>query len=90
MIIKYQIKTHLLLLFCFLIGFSACNDEGSPNSINGEYTGVFERDGSSSAVELTFTNGVFTGESEIEKFPALCNGTYTISVAGLLGSGLAG
>lgn len=72
-------KAHFLILFCLLIGLASCNDEDSPSNINGEYVGVFERNGNSSAVELTFTNGIFSGESEIVKFPALCNGTYTIS-----------
>ncbi|MEP4780703.1 MAG: hypothetical protein ABJZ18_07005, partial [Algibacter sp.] len=39
----------------------------------------FVRGGNNSNVELTFNNGNWTGESEIVKFPALCNGTYSNS-----------
>ena len=72
-------KAKLFILLCLFIGLEACDDENSPTNINGEYVGIFERNGNTGAVELTFTNGTFIGESELVKFPALCNGTYTTS-----------
>lgn len=72
-------KAKLLILLGLLIGLVACNDENAATNINGEYIGVFERNGNTAAVELTFSNGTFSGESEFIKFPALCNGTYTTS-----------
>ncbi|MGM0946127.1 MAG: hypothetical protein ACQEW9_13160 [Bacteroidota bacterium] len=73
-------KTKFLILIGILITTLACNnDDNSLPNIEGEYIGIFERGGNTSNVELTFNNGAWTGESETEKFPALCNGTYSIS-----------
>ena len=74
-------KSKILILIGILITTFACNndDDNSQQYINGEYIGMFERNGNTSNVELTFNDGTFTGESEMEKFPALCNGTYLIS-----------
>ncbi len=76
-----MIKQNFLILVGLLFIILSCNtdDENSQPEINGEYVGVFERDGNNSNVELTFNNGNWTGESEIVKFPALCNGTYSSS-----------
>ncbi|WP_241748736.1 META domain-containing protein [Aestuariibaculum suncheonense] len=59
----------------------SCNsDDESPQAvINGEYIGIFERGENNSNVELIFNNGNWRGESEVVKFPALCNGTYSSS-----------
>ncbi len=46
--------------------------------LRGEYTGTFERDGEVSNVELQFNNRQFTGSSEIQKFPAICKGEFTL------------
>lgn len=48
-------------------------------NLNGTYIGIFERKGESANVELTFKDGSFNGKSEKANFPAICNGTYTIS-----------
>lgn len=75
-------KTKILILIGVFITTFACNkDDGdiSQPNINGKYIGFFERNGTTSNVDLTFSNGSWTGESEIVKFPALCNGTYSIS-----------
>ncbi|MFT6868125.1 MAG: hypothetical protein ACJA08_002975 [Cyclobacteriaceae bacterium] len=64
--------------------FVACdNEEKQPTLIDGTYEGVFGRSSpgakyASSQVTLTFANGEFNGDSEIEKYPAICNGTYNI------------
>jgi len=74
-------KTKIFFLLTIVLVIIACNkdDESSETNIDGNYIGVFERDGNTSNVELTFNNGTWTGESETEKFPALCNGTYSTS-----------
>ncbi len=74
-------KTKILILIGILITTLACNndDDNSQPNIEGEYIGIFERNDNTSNVDLTFMNGTWTGESEIVKFPALCNGTYSIS-----------
>ena len=73
-------KLKILILIGFLITAFACNnnDEIKPN-IDGKYVGIFERNGNTSNVELNFDNGTYFGESETEKFPAICNGNYSIS-----------
>lgn len=74
-------KVKILILFGLLIAIVGCNndDNNIKANINGDYLGIFERNGNTSNVELTFNNGTYNGQSEIEKFPALCNGTYAIS-----------
>ena len=74
-------KTKIFFLLTLVITIIGCNkdDENTEANVDGNYIGVFERDGNTSNIELTFNNGTWTGESETEKFPALCNGTYSIS-----------
>lgn len=74
-------KPNILILFGLIFVILSCNndDENSQTEINGEYVGIFERGENNSNVELTFNNGNWSGESEVTKFPALCNGTYSNS-----------
>lgn len=74
-------KPKILILIGLIFVILSCNNdnENSQPEINGEYVGIFERGENSSNVELTFNNGNWNGESETEKFPALCNGNYSIS-----------
>lgn len=74
-------KAKILILLCLLITMVGCSDDDDiiQSNINGNYVGIFERNGNTSNVVLTFTNGTFNGQSAIEKFPALCNGTFAIS-----------
>ncbi len=74
-------KSKVLLIIGLIFVILSCNkdDENSQTEINGEYVGFFERGGNNSSVKLTFNNGSWSGESEIVKFPALCNGTYSKS-----------
>ena len=72
-------KLGLLIVFALLL-LTNCNEsENSESAISGEYIGTFERNGNASNVELNFTNGSYSGKSEIEKFPAICDGNYSIS-----------
>ncbi|QED36808.1 hypothetical protein FK178_03370 [Antarcticibacterium arcticum] len=74
-------KARIFILFLLAtISISCTNDGDNPETkIDGNYSGIFERNGTTSNVELTFTNGTFTGQTEVEKFPAICKGTYSIS-----------
>ena len=58
----------------------SCNsDDDNPQTLDGEYSGIFERNGVTSNVELSFDEGVFAGESETARYPAICTGNYTTS-----------
>lgn len=74
-------KGKILILFSFLIILLSCNkkNDNIEANINGNYIGIFQRNGKSSKVEVSFKNGMFNGQSELAKFPALCEGTYTSS-----------
>jgi len=69
---------YLILVGIIIITIACSSDDDQPN-IEGEYIGIFERNGNTSNVELNFTNGIFSGDSETVKFPAICNGNYSIS-----------
>jgi hypothetical protein len=74
-------KAKFLFLAIIILSIFGCNkeDENIEKSIDGNYFGIFERSGNTTNVALTFNNGIWTGESETMKFPALCNGTYSSS-----------
>lgn len=74
-------KARLFFVVIIALSIISCNkkNENIETNIQGNYTGIFERNGHKAHVELTFDNGTWSGKSEIEKFPALCHGTYSIS-----------
>jgi len=78
-------KEKVFFLIIIVLSIISCNknNENIESSINGNYTGIFEREGNTSDVELIFNNGTWSGQSETVKFPALCNGTYLISGSGI-------
>ena len=56
-----------------------CNDDESvpaQPAIEGHYEGTFERDGMTARVNLILENGQFSGSSDGDRFPAICNGAY--------------
>ena len=74
-------KLGLLIVLGFVL-MMRCNkndDENAQSEISDAYIGIFERNGNTSNIELNFMNGIYSGESEIEKFPGICNGNYSIS-----------
>jgi hypothetical protein len=88
--IKYSLKIKImktgkfgLLIVLGIVFIRSCNndddDENYQAEINGEYIGFFERNGNITNVELNFVDGSYSGESRTEKFPAICNGNYSIS-----------
>lgn len=73
-------KTILLLASILTLTFSCITDYANPSdSVEGIYTGVFERDDATSNVQLNLDNGTFSGTSSVNKFPAICNGAYTVT-----------
>ena len=80
-----------LLLFICLTYFSGCeknekNTEDKENIVKfqeGSYVGTFKRelswtDSYTANVTMTFLSNAWTGTSDITKYPALCNGTYSL------------
>ena len=63
--------------------FLACNkDEDSidQNGMTAAYSGTFQRSGmAKSGVMLRLYEGTFEGSSQVDKYPAICRGSYTVS-----------
>ena len=80
--------THALpTLLCLTLIAASCKKTNSPVFIeDGTYTGTFQRQtstgGQFSNVIITFSDNNWTGQSEFQKYPALCHGTYKASDAG--------
>ncbi len=73
-------KAKILILLIGMISIFSCNnDDDEQGTIDGQYAGTFQRGGNSSNVELTLVSENFSGESDTVKFPAICNGNYSIS-----------
>lgn len=72
-------KLKFIILIGLFLTILACSDDETQHIIEGEYSGIFERDGNTSGVELSLLNGTFSGQSEIIKFPAICSGRYTVT-----------
>jgi major membrane immunogen (membrane-anchored lipoprotein) len=77
-----NMKTKIFLLLTLAITITGCDkdNDNTETIVDGNYIGVFERAGNTSDVELSINNGTWTGESETEKFPALCNGNWLYSI----------
>lgn len=73
-------KKIFLFLVLSLLLVTACNKakENPSSSIEGNYIGNFERNGNVSNVQLTLANQKFSGESETARFPAICEGNYSV------------
>lgn len=75
-----------ILYMIFLVSalaLAGCDKEWFGKSIEGRYTGTFTRTGTGNTptanVTLEFTNGRFTGVSDMTTYPAICNGDYSTS-----------
>ncbi|CDF79487.1 conserved hypothetical protein [Formosa agariphila KMM 3901] len=73
-----NIKT-LLLIGLLVTAFACHTDDDMLSDLEGTYVGIFEREGITSQVELDFDNGTYIGESDTDRFPAICHGTYNIA-----------
>jgi hypothetical protein len=65
-----------LILVLFVNCSNSDNHNIEPYVFSGNYTGTFERNGTTSNVQINFTNNTFSGQSETQLFPALCSGTF--------------
>jgi len=70
----------ICILFVAVLG-SACsknNDNNTPGDFSGAYVGTFSRTGMDTAnVRLNIGNGIFSGQSDRVKYPAICHGSYS-------------
>lgn len=79
-------RSVLAVLFIALVTFS-CEKDESKNDVSvaefiqdGVFKGSFNRTGSdTSYVELNFSGNHFNGDSDRDKYPAICGGRYEIS-----------
>ncbi len=76
-------KVKIFLFTTLLSIMLSCNKNETevsiPTTTNGNYIGIFERNGITSNVQLNLINGAFDGQSTVQKFPAICSGTYIIA-----------
>ncbi|WP_222165113.1 hypothetical protein [Edaphocola aurantiacus] len=79
-------KTGIIFL-CIATSLLSCSkdmfrDPATVTLSDGTYVGTFQRQTLASslpsAVSLTLSNGNWTGNASMERYPALCSGTYTI------------
>ena len=68
-------------LFFLLLVTGSCKKSAPTPDLNGTYTGTFQREpgGRMSQVSLVFSDGEWSGTSQISKYPALCSGTYEVT-----------
>ena len=76
---KEKMKANILILFIGVLIIFGCDNDDVQRDIDGQYIGTFQRGENISNVELSLNDATFSGESEIMKFPAICNGNYSIS-----------
>lgn len=73
-----------IVMILSLLGFMfSCESEGDIHLPEGKYSGYFVRStgddaGSPSEVVLMFSGNTFTGSSDTPKYPAICEGTFSI------------
>ena len=77
-------KVFIFLLLVIISGIFGCEKAKNINSgfPEGTYTGTFQRllpegDPMVSNVMISFSEGTWSGQSDLPKYPALCNGTFT-------------
>ncbi|SFF52878.1 hypothetical protein [Sunxiuqinia elliptica] len=77
-------KIYSYLVLALLL-FASCEKEElrEPSSLQGSYIGTFQREvvwseSDTANITLTFEENRWTGSSDKNKYPALCNGTFSI------------
>ena len=77
-------KKILFAILIVIVSSSGCEKLKDELTItDGTYTGTFQRQlafggGEIANVSITFSSNTWTGQSDRQKYPALCNGTHTI------------
>jgi len=75
----------LMISALFVFTLAACDKKDSsdtvaPNELSGNYVGTFHRTNmGTSQVMLSFINNSFSGSSSVEKYPALCHGSFLLN-----------
>ena len=78
-------KTVVLLAIASLLAISCDkHDVATPSILSGNYAGTFQRERGIAKdpvanVSLTFNAANFSGTSDLTKYPAICNGRYSIT-----------
>ncbi|WP_129715732.1 hypothetical protein [Pedobacter sp. SYP-B3415] len=75
----------LVFFMAFTFGLSGCDKTSEEQvRIEGVYKGTFERrglqDSKKSNVTITFEQETWTGTGDLQKYPALCNGRFLITM----------
>jgi len=73
-----------LFFICALLILVGCEKEIPKHISDGTYIGTFQRqivwiESDTAQITLTFNGNQWSGSGNIEKYPALCHGTYSIS-----------
>lgn len=73
----------IICLFSLSLLFACKKDDDDDNNLalpEGMYIGTFSRTGMDSAsVSLTLSGNQFNGQSDMDKYPAICHGSYLIN-----------
>lgn len=82
-------KIYAVLLFATLLVACAkekSHEEGeAPIGFDGRYVGVFSRTGIDTvSVTLNFQGDNFDGQSDREKYPAICHGSFTKDISSIV------
>ena len=80
---QVSMKRFLLAIFLFA-GISACKKQLTDTSdLIGDYKGVFTRSAAAidyfpAQITLSLKQGTFSGTSNVQNYPAICNGNWKI------------
>lgn len=72
-------KVNFFIVIFIIISVLGCTSDNTQEGITGQYSGTFQRGENTSEVTLILNESDFSGESESVKFPAICNGNYSIA-----------
>ena len=78
---KIEAMRLLILTLVALIFIQSCKKDATDKIKDGVYTGTFSRSGPLSNhvvsnVVITFNGNMFSGTSDVDKYPAICKGTF--------------
>ena len=79
-------RNYILLFALIVAAFTSCDKNKEKNAFDAHYKGTFVRTTSTPSedpvianVTLDFTETSFSGNSDVNDYPAICSGTFTIS-----------
>lgn len=76
-------KKLIFTIWIVIVSSTSCEKSHNDKIPDGVYTGTFQRQlafgvGDTANVIFTLSSNTWTGQSDIQKYPALCHGTYMI------------